>query len=430
MPGFEVAVFSEDATIPLGHRCMGVLKQKSVKVVDPLHVHGCVLLGGERPIVFAAVDWCEIRNEAYDRWREVLAAAAGTSRECVFVFSLHQHDAPVTDNGAEELLAKVGLSGELFDFGFQEDVLRRVANSIKEGVKAKQPVDRVGFGQAKVKHIASSRRYVTPEGRVTFGRGSRSGSNDNYAKAPEGLIDPNLKTISFWHGKKPVVALSSYATHPMSYYGRGGITYDFVGMARERRRRDDQSVHQIYASGCSGDVTAGKYNNGSPAHRELLANKLYVGMKDAWEATETYPLEKADFRNTKFELEYRKDKSHSLAGMLGVLDDDKQTTEKRILAAMGLSSRRRVQTGHKIDMPVVDFGRGEVILFPGESFVGYQLMAQEMKPDKFVMSIGYGECWPGYVPTKASFDENFDDVWLWVPRGSEARMRAAMEKVL
>ena len=25
-----------------------------------------------------AVDWCEIRNEAHDRWREVLAAAAGT----------------------------------------------------------------------------------------------------------------------------------------------------------------------------------------------------------------------------------------------------------------------------------------------------------------------------------------------------------------
>ncbi|MBM82768.1 MAG: hypothetical protein CMJ78_19575 [Planctomycetaceae bacterium] len=430
MARFEIAVFSEDATIPIGHRCMGVLKQKSVKVVDPLQVHGCVLLGGARPVVFAAVDWCEIRNEAYDRWREVLADAAGTNRERVFVFSLHQHDAPVTDNGAEELLSKVGLSGELFDFEFQEDVLKRVGRSIRESLKSKQPVDRIGFGKAKVKEIASNRRHVTPDGRVTFSRGSRSGSSKVYAEAPAGLIDPWVKTISFWQGKQPVVALSSYATHPMSYYGRGGITYDFVGMAREQRRRDDPKVHQIYASGCSGDVTAGKYNNGSQAHRELLANKLYVGMKEAWKATETFPLEKADFRSTKLSLEYRKDDSHSLASMLAVLEDEQQTTEKRILAAMGLSSRRRVQSGYKIDLPVVDFGRGEIVLFPGESFVGYQLMAQEMKPDSFVMSIGYGECWPGYVPTKAAFDDKFNDVWLWVPPGSEARMLEALKKVL
>jgi len=28
----------------------------------------------------------------------------------------------------------------------------------------------------------------------------------------------------------PVLALHAYATHPMSYYGRGEVTSDFVGL--------------------------------------------------------------------------------------------------------------------------------------------------------------------------------------------------------
>jgi hypothetical protein len=59
--------------------------------------HGFVLSSGEKPIVFVAVDWCEIRNDAYDRWRAVLAEAARTTRERVLVTSVHAHDAPVAD---------------------------------------------------------------------------------------------------------------------------------------------------------------------------------------------------------------------------------------------------------------------------------------------------------------------------------------------
>ena len=97
---FRLATFSADVTIPLGHRCMGILPTKSQKVADPLYAHGFVLLGGGDPIVLCAVDWCEIRNGAYDQWRDALALAAGTTRRRVLVCSLHQHDAPVVDRGA------------------------------------------------------------------------------------------------------------------------------------------------------------------------------------------------------------------------------------------------------------------------------------------------------------------------------------------
>ena len=112
---FRLARFSADVTIPLGHRCMGILPTKSKEIVDPLRVYGFVLLGADQPIVLAAFDWCEIRNDAFDQWRDALAKAAGTVRQRVLVSSLHQHDAPVIDVRAQHLLDQVGLAGELYD---------------------------------------------------------------------------------------------------------------------------------------------------------------------------------------------------------------------------------------------------------------------------------------------------------------------------
>ncbi len=427
---YSLACFSADVTIPLGHRCMGILPTKSKRIVDPLFAHGFVLQGAGKSIVFVAVDWCEIRNGAYDRWRDTLGKAAGTTRERVLVCSLHQHDAPVTDTGAGRLLAGVGLDGELFDMQFHERAIARVAEAMRESLKQPRAVSQLGIGQARVERVASNRRVQLADGRVSFGRGSRSGASKSLAEAPEGLIDPFVKTLSLWDGDKPVMALSVYAVHPMSYYGQGGVSADFVGMARDRRRRDDAGVHQIYASGCSGDVTAGRYNDGSPANRPLLADRLYQGMKAAWEKTRRYPLKDVAFRNAPLELEFREGERFTAAALEQRLKDKKLPIRDRILAAMSLSSRRRVDAGEKIDMPCLDFGPAQLVLAPGESFVGYQLLAQRLRPDSFVACVGYGECWPGYIPTKAAFDDHFEDVWRWVAPGAEARMESALRAAL
>ena len=427
---FRVSPFSVDVTIPLGHRCMGLLPTKSKEVIDPLQAHGFVLQTGDAPIVQVAVDWCEIRNEAYERWREVIAKSVGTTKEKVLLSCLHQHDAPVTDIGAQNLLDREGLVGELFDFAFHEQCVQKVAAAAKASMANAQPVTHLGTGQAKVEMLASNRRVVRANGAVSFDRGSRSAQDAFMAAAPVGEIDPFLKTLSFWNGDKAMLALHAYATHPMSYYGGGGVTYDFVGMARERRRADDPSIQQIYVSGCSGDVTAGKYNNGSKDSRPLLADRLYQAMKTAWQETKRVPLDQANVRVGKLELPFRAEERFSSGALLAQIEDTKLTTEKRIYAAMSLSSRRRVLEHHPIDLPVIDFGAAQLVLFPGEAFVGYQLMAQQMRPDRFVVSIGYGECWPGYIPMAASFADKFEDSWLWVPAGCEERIRAVLAKVM
>lgn len=427
---FRLATFSADVTIPLNHRCMGVLPTKSKSIRDPLEAKGFVLLSDNKPIVVCAVDWCEIRNGAYDQWREALATAVGTTRERVLVTSLHQHDAPVTDAGAAKILRDAGLPDELYHETFHDEVVARVAAAAKTSLASASVVTHVGTGRAKVKNIASNRRVVQDDGRVSFGRGSRSGGNEFHREAPEGEIDPFVSTLSFWNGKQPVAALSVYATHPMSHYGRGEVSADFVGLARRKMQSDLPGVHQIYASGCSGDVTAGKFNDGSEKSRNGLIQRLYEGMKAAWSATKTQPITGVTFRSAPLQLEFYKHKDLEPEKLKATIADKSIRTETRILAAMGLSSYQRVQSGQAIDFPCVDFGNTKLLLFPGEAFVGYQLMAQATAPDDFVVSMGYGECWPGYIPTNASFNDRFHDNWLWVPPGSENRIQKALQAVL
>ena len=429
-PAFRIATFSADVTCPLGHPLIAGLRDPAKTIVDPLFARGFVLLGGGKPIVLCAVDWCEIRNQSYDLWRDELAKAAGTDRVRVLLTSIHQHDAPVTDLGATKLLADAGLPGVMFDPKFERCCVAKTAAAVKAALKSTQLVTHLGTGQAKVERIASNRRVVGPDGRVSYARGSNSGGDRFHRDAPDGLIDPWLKTLSFFNGDKPLLALHCYATHPMSYYGRGGVSADFVGMARATMQREFPGVFQIYTSGCSGDVTAGKYNNGSPENRPLLAKRLYAAMKSAWKTTKRVPLTAAEFRSTKLDLPFRPAATHTEAALAKVVSDRKAPARNRILAAMGLSSRKRVASGEKIDFPCVDFGAAQLVLFPGESFVGYQLQAQQQRPKTFVVSLGYGECWPGYIPTTQGFKDKFRDVWLWVGPGSDRELRRGLERVL
>jgi hypothetical protein len=426
----RLARFSADVTVPIGHRLMGVLPVKAREIVDPLSARGLVLLGAGEPIVIAVVDWCEIRNDAYARWREGLAEAAGTRPGRVLVAAVHQHDAPVADLGAERLLAEVGLAGELCDSAFHKDAVRRAAAALRASLPQAAPLTHLGLGKALVERLASNRRVVRAGGTITFDRGSASGGDPELAAAPEGLIDPWVRALSFWDGDRPLAAVHVYAVHPMSYYGRGGVSADFVGEARRRLEAETPGVLHLYASGASGDVTAGKHNDGAPASRPLLAARLHAAMAAAWRGTKRLPLRGADFRVERLELPFAEGEDLTAAALRRRLKDRGARVEDRVLAALGLASRLRVERGEPIDVPSLDLGWAQVVLLPGEAFVGFQLMAQRLRPDSFVLTIGYGECWPGYIPTREAFAEGFGRSWRWVGRGAAERLRAALWRLL
>jgi hypothetical protein len=430
-PGpFRLATFEADVTPPLGHPLMGGGIAPAREIVDPLEARGFVLSGAGKPVVLAALDWCEVRNDAFDRWRAALAEAAGTEPGRVVLTSLHQHDAPIADLAAQRLLDERHAAGKVCDPDFHERAVRGVARAVREGLKSARPVTHVGTGQAKVEEVASNRRYVRADGRPAFDRTSAT-RDPAVRDQPEGLIDPWLKTLSFWDGDRPVLALSCYATHPMSYYGRGGVSADFVGLARRRRQDALPGVFQIYVSGCSGNVTAGKYNDGAPANRPVLAGRIERAMAVAWAATERSPIERAAFRSTPLRLEPRDGPGFTAGDLRKRLETDPKPFGQ-CLAALGLAWRARADAGHAIDVPVLDLGRARLLLLPGESYVEYQLLAQRARPDAFVVTMGYGEAGTGYVPTDrhvAEGDTNLND-WCWVAPGSEARMARAIAAAL
>ena len=133
-PGnLRIAVFTANVTPPIGHGMMGgAWLAKSVS--DPLEANGLVLLGDELPVVFVSVDWCEIRNDAYARWQEVLAGAAGTKPERVLVTTIHQHDAPVADLEAERILRTRKLAGTVCDLEFHERAVQAVARALAKSL--------------------------------------------------------------------------------------------------------------------------------------------------------------------------------------------------------------------------------------------------------------------------------------------------------
>lgn len=429
-PAWQLACFSAEVTCPVGHPLMGGGIAPAQQIDDPLFAHGLVLQGGKQPVVLVAVDWCEIRNDAYERWRTVLAQAARTTPAHVLVTSVHQHDAPIADLEAQRLLDQQQAAGRICDAAFHEQAVQRVAQALRAGLKTARRVTHLGLGQTRVEQVASNRRFLGPDGRAHFGR--TSATRDPQVRAqPEGTIDPWLKTLSFWDGDRPLAAVSAYATHPMSYYGRGAVSADFVGLARKRRQADDPQVAQLYVSGCSGNVTAGKYNNGSPANRPVLAERLYRAMAAAWEKTQRHPLQSCAFRSASLRLEPRNGAGFTVADLRRRLAGDPKPFGQ-CLAALGLSWRKRADAGHTLDVPVLDFGRAQLVLLPAESYVEYQLAAQMLRPDTFVLVAGYGECAPGYIPTERAFredDSNLHD-WCWVAPGAERAMTAALEAVL
>ncbi|MFN0051554.1 MAG: hypothetical protein ACKV0T_05145, partial [Planctomycetales bacterium] len=153
---FRIALFSADVTPPLGHPLLGgtTTPPPAHAIDDPLFAKGLVLLGGAQPVVLVSIDWCEIRNDAFDRWREVLAASAGTRRECVLVTAIHQHDAPLADLEAQRILNRSPLGGAIVDFEYHEHCVQRTAEALRAGLQRARRVTHFGTSQAKVERVA------------------------------------------------------------------------------------------------------------------------------------------------------------------------------------------------------------------------------------------------------------------------------------
>lgn len=398
-PALRIAPFRFDVTPPVGHPLCGGWITPVVDHVDALEAIGYVLLGAGKPIVVCVVDWTGILNEAHVAWRMALAEAAGTTPDRVAVQCVHQHDAPFVCLQGERLCAEQNAGLRVVDVEFFNRCLDQARAAVKAAVPRR--ITHVAHGEARVDKVASNRRIaVGPDGKVKAARGSACRVAELIAM-PEGTIDPMLKTVAFYDGADKIVSCHYYATHPMSHYGKGHVSSDFPGLARKRRQKDEPGCTHLYFTGCSGDVTAGKYNDGSPEMRVELTQRMYDGIVASEKSLKPVPIGSVSWKT--HDLVPEVNPVFTEASERAMLENAKNVPANRIRPAMRVAWIQRIAKRTPIVLSALHVNDATMLHLPAESFVQYQLRAQQLAPSRFVATAAYGDGGPWYIPVREEY---------------------------
>ncbi len=409
----RLARFRADVTPALGEPLIWVTP--AAKVEDPLWAKGVILEGGGARYVLCAVDWCGLGGATHLLFRRRLAAAAGTEVARVAVQAVHQHTAPYIDGDAYRLLEKLPAPPLRMSARFLEEVTSRLAQAARDAVARLEFFDRIGTGQAPVERVASARR-VFDQGKLLV-RYSGSGKDSAMAALPEGPIDPMLRTVTLARGAKPLVRLLYYATHPQTFCCDGRVSGDFVSAAREAVERRD-GAFQVYFTGCAGDVTVGKYNDGSLEARGKLAARLQQAIEAAIASTRLSPVGALGWRTAELVLPPRPRPSAAAP----------RSPEAIYRAAIPQAFAARHSP---LEASALELGQVRILHLPGEPMLEFQRFAQTLRPENFVTAAGYGDISPGYLCTDRAFEEGgYEPSAANAGPGTEARVKAAIRKLL
>ncbi|MBI1347419.1 hypothetical protein GC163_14165 [bacterium] len=398
----KLATFRFDVSPPMNHPLCGGWIKPVVGMDDPEEAIGFILTGAGDPIVICAVDWTGLLNEAHVKWRAVMAQAAGTTPERVAVQCVHQHNAPFVCPEADRIVMAQGDLPHVVFPDFFEQVLERAAKAVTQAKTELRSVTHIASGQAKVEKVAGNRRFVGPDGTIIDWRGSSS-KNPKHHELPEGLIDPWLKTVAFYDGEIKLAACHYYACHPMSYYGDGMVSSDFVGLARKRRQAEDPDCTHIYFTGCSGNIAAGKYNNGTPEARVQLTDRIYTAIMASEAALSPQPIQSASWQTSPLLLTPRSNLTE--ASLMDLVANKDASLANRIRPAMSLGWLHRCLREEPIVLSALHINQTSLLHLPAESFLEYQLRAQAAAPDRFVATAAYGDGGPWYIPVAEAYPQ-------------------------
>lgn len=422
----RVAAFTCDATPPLGEPMIWATPLQ--KIVTPLLAKGVVLEDGTNRFVLCAFDWCLIGNESDVNFRQTLAQAVGTMVSRVSVHSVHQHAAPYADEGAHRLLDAAPQPPVHLSANFLSGLRGRLANEAGDAVKRLEGFDRIGTGAAKVDRVASTRRLHDANGKLLL-RFSTGALQKALADAPEGDIDPMLKTITFARGDKPLVRLHFYATHPQTFCCDGRASADFIGEAREELEQAE-GVPQMYFTGCAGDVTVGKYNDGSAEAYAGLKQRFSTGLKQSVAATKFAEAKSLLWRTDAVNVPLRDEAAKVVAESQAWLNDVKQPDTLRVFkGAMRLAYLERAE--RPVEVSALQLGGVWIVSLPGEPMLAFQRFTQSLRTKDFVAVAGYADCGPSYVCTEQALAEGgYEPSASNLGRGTEQALQEAIQRLM
>ena len=232
------------------------------------------------------------------------------------------------------------------------------------------------------------------------------------AELPEGDIDRTLRTITLAQSGKPLLRIHCYASHPQTFCCDGRVTADFVGAAREDVEKSD-GVPQIYFAGCGGDVTVGKYNDGSDAARVALQRRLTAALLASNASTRMQPLREVGWRTAGLRLPPR-----SAA--------ERPQDPYRAAILEGVRNRRQ-----PIQVSSLQFDRAQMLFLPGEPMLEFSRYARSLGNGREVVVAGYGDISPGYLCTdEAHRQGGYEPSASYVGPGTEAALKNVIRTLL
>lgn len=400
--GLHLATFRFDVTPPLGHSlCGGWIKPVEV-VDDPLEAMGYILLGAGKPIVVCVVDWTGLLNDAHIKWREALAEAAGTTPDRVTVHCVHQHNAPFVCLESERIVLDQGDLPHIIEMDFYNRCLETARSAVSLAIKQTTPVTHIASGEAPVEKVAGNRRILGLQGTVVSQRSSSS-KDPVHHRYPEGLIDPMLKTVAFYHNDRKLAASHYYACHPMSYYGDGRVSADFCGLARKARQQQEPDCMHLYFNGCGGNIGAGKYNDGSKEMRPVLTERILNGIIGSESQLRPEPITSLRWSTQNLLppllAKYVED------DIMKQISDHAQPVVNRNRPSYIVAWIRRSRQMIPIVLSALHINQISMLHLPAESFIEYQLRAQAAAPGRFVACAAYGDGGPWYIPTAEAYPQ-------------------------
>lgn len=426
----QLSTFSSDITPPVGHPLCAGWYPPALEIRDRLRAVGLILHPAkEAPIVLCALDWAELSNGEHDLWRAVLAEAVASDPQRVAVHCTHAHDTPWPDREAEAVLAGHGRAGVIMDRSWADGILRAVAIEAGKACHARRQVSGIRTGRARIEGIASNRRIIGPDGRSEGVRWTKC-KDPLLRAAPEGLIDPWLKTLSFWDGTEKLASLHYYAVHPTTIDGTGRVHGEFPALARNRLAAEEGVPH-LYFTECAGNITAGKYNDGATDQLDLFARKLEDGMRAAEANASGHPLAEPAWETVPLALPPNPQPAEN--EVRNILESgDPGSSGRASRAALIQTFRERRRAGKTIDLSALRFGDDALIVhLPGEAFIEYQHFVQRRSPCRWVAVPAYGDCGPGYICLDRSFAEGgYEPTDTFCGPGSESAMKEAIDSLI
>ena len=413
-------------------------------VHDDLYARALVWDDGSGPGGTAALltlDVIDLDASSVATIRERAGRLTGIPADQIGVACTHTHGGPATLSGRS--LGKV-------DPGFVDRLCHLAAATVGAAARRREPMLL----------------------RWALGTESTVGKN---RRVPGGPIDPDVPVIRFQRPDGTVGALlTGYACHPVTL-GPDNVmaTADYPGHVVATLEATYPGATALFATGCCGQINTGHTARdshrpgGSPWRTHGEARRLgravagaaiqaaeQASRDDVAAATRATPIVPAAVRTARRSIR------------LPMLPPDDPATVATLVAAWA-EERQRIGTGGhpgeaarldvftgwaaalgagnlpetvEAEVMVIALGDVSIVLLPGEMFVEFGLAIKASLAPRSVMSIGYANGTPGYIPHWSAYAEGGYEVTeayryygypaCFAPEAGEGLVEAAVDLVM